>query len=211
MASSKRTLFMTRIIVSVGLIVGMLISWKLWYSSERLFPHLPVSFSPTLLIWLEVLLILSLWGSLIAALFKKTRFFTLTGLLCMLVLALADQTRWQPWVYQYGLMLPPLIWLSEKSSSAPLILKIERFILIAIYFWSGFHKCGEEFAIIWKGNVMKPWLDLLDPEGSLYGFIVNSSTWVPWFEMALAVVLIFSKTRWLGIIMACAMHLGVLI
>ena len=160
---------------------------------------------------MELTLIGGLWTSLVVAFFKKTRICTLVSLICLLILALADQTRWQPWVYQYGLMLIPFLWLAGKNASAPFILKTQRFIVIAIYFWSGFHKRGEEFATIWKGSVAKPLLDLLDSGGSLHQFVANASGWIPWVEMALAVALIFSCTRWLGIAMACGMHLGVLI
>ena len=195
----------------MGLLAGISISWKLWHSADRLFPLLPVSSGLSLPPWSELVLLLGLAISLIASFFLSRRLLTGLATIILLTLCLADQIRWQPWIYQCLLMLLPLLWLKRDGTSADLTLKIERFIMIAIYFWSGFHKRGSEFKSIWTESIAKPLLDLLDQESNLHKFVIDFAEYVPFMEIIIAAALLFSLTRWLGIMLACSLHLGILI
>src|SRR5205807_646305 len=53
--------------------------------------------------------------------------------------AACDQSRWQPWFYQYLFMLAVLCRRDSPLDTC-------RFIIAAVYFWSGAHKINPEFA-----------------------------------------------------------------
>lgn len=92
-------------VVAVGMLAGMLLSPKLWLSS-RSYPLTPVVDSWPVVVapydeyWYLALLVLLVaipltpWQRLVVLVFV-----VLSGVLC-----LGDQTRWQPWVYQYLMM-----------------------------------------------------------------------------------------------------------
>ena len=158
-----------RMIVALGLASGMALSWKLWYTAERAFPMLPVSFMPGFPGWVEPLVLGCLAISLISMFLTHGwhRFFTAAVVGLIGVLAANDQMRLQPWVYQYWLLLIPLILLkqakgSEVSSSTELILNTQRMIMIAVYFWAGFHKFNPAFEAVWIESVVEPLLGYLD-------------------------------------------------
>jgi len=198
-----------RLAIVVGLLVGMGISWKLWFTGERLFPVLPFGGFPRIPVVLEAIMVGGMALFLVASFFNRvSRVSSGLAVVILVLLAVGDQVRWQPWVYQYGLMLLPFMWFGGSGQEA-LLLKTERFILIAVYFWSGFHKLTPNFEGVWLENFAGPLMAKLD-EGSLQNGIKDAYGMVPWVEMGIAVFLIAVRTRWVGVVIACLMHLGIL-
>ncbi|MGJ8696042.1 MAG: hypothetical protein ACSHYF_06975 [Verrucomicrobiaceae bacterium] len=208
-----RQLFLVRLIIAIALLSAIAISTTLWYSADRVYPVLPFGPFPTLPPWAEAFCLIGLFASLVGSLIphKFQRLFAASTVLIFAFHTACDQTRWQPWVYQYLLMLIPFLWWNPASpSSGTLLLKTHRFILIGIYFWSGFHKIGPEFHGIWTESVAKPVLALLD-DGGLKTFVTNLSRYIPYLEMGIALLLAIPRTRLFGIISATLMHLSLLV
>ena len=103
---SESRLYWLKIVISLGLISGLLLSLKLW-AGARFYPLLPVLDIlppiPNPIDWMILLTILSL---LTATIFssKPNRFIWATLALVSLLVFL-DQTRLQPWVYEYSFIL----------------------------------------------------------------------------------------------------------
>jgi len=190
------------------------LSWQIWISAGRAFPVLPFGVFPRLPIWMEVVLVFLLANSLVGAVIVPRRRAALTAvaLIALCILAACDQMRWQPWVYQYGLSLIPFLWLRESDGVAPdadaLALTVQRMILVATYFWSGFHKFGKGFHEAWTRSVAMPLLEKLD--GVMHEFVSDLWRTVAPMEIAIAVALVFAPTRRLGVVMACFSHLVIL-
>ena len=102
----QNRIILLRISVVLGLLAGFALSPKLWLSS-RLYPLTPVwSFitppgSPSDLIIFCALITLLIIVSVAPRLDVLIAVFALLA-----VVALQDESRWQPWFYQYALMLP---------------------------------------------------------------------------------------------------------
>ena len=125
------------------------LSWKLWVSS-RLFPLCPIAdFLPALpfpidVIWFGLLFVLLL----AIAIIPKARKFVFTFLVLAGLLSLWDQMRWQPWFYQYFLMLAALAFYGLKDSKPEnhqSALNACRAIIAFTYIWSGLQKLNANF------------------------------------------------------------------
>jgi hypothetical protein len=120
-------------ILSLGFLSGVLISMRLW-TADRFYPTTPVfeglpSFSGAVdYAGFGALLVL-----LAAVLFRRSRWPALALLALVILLAALDQSRLQPWVYQYSFMLAALA-LCRAPGDA---LDVCRLILAGTYLWSG--------------------------------------------------------------------------
>src|SRR5262249_23871512 len=143
-AEAEQKLLWLKITIPAALICAFGLSWRLWISS-RLFPlspvssHLPAVPFPLDVMWFGLLLGLLL-GIMIVAQPRKLifSFLVLAGLLC-----LWDQSRWQPWFYQYCLMLAAIgvyAWKSPEARQDQAALNAIRAIVAFTYFWSGLQK-----------------------------------------------------------------------
>jgi uncharacterized membrane protein YphA (DoxX/SURF4 family) len=141
-----------KFILAAALAGGFLLSVKLWLSSRH-YPLSPVAdwlpAVPSPLDWVWFCTLLGLLG-LIAGLPRARgplfAFVALAGLL-----SLWDQTRWQPWFYQYLFMLGALAFCgSGRESSA---LNACRLIVASMYVWSGLQKFNLGFV-----SEVYPWL-----------------------------------------------------
>ena len=103
----SRRLRQLHILLVLALTFGVLLSPLLWFGSGRTFPRAPILFTlsslPILIDSILSILFLALLG---ISIFSKNpqRYLVLTAGLIALLAAL-DQTRLQPWVFQYAVML----------------------------------------------------------------------------------------------------------
>jgi hypothetical protein len=209
--SSKPTdrLFLLRIVITTGYLLGIGISWRLWISS-RDYPLTPVfSWLPHIPSPLDIVIPIALCSLLITHLFvQNKRPFILLSLLVVAVLALFDQSRWQPWFYQYTLMLFPLLFIKDDSDERSSLnaLNISRLIIICIYIWSGLHKFNTHF-----NNEIMPWMmDGIMPDLSsgIVSLIAHS---IPYIEIAIGISLLYKRTRAIGVLAAIASHIFILV
>ncbi|MGI8601630.1 MAG: hypothetical protein ACR2OZ_01390 [Verrucomicrobiales bacterium] len=195
-------------ILTAGLVSGIVISLPLWLTG-RDFPHLPCAefLAPFPQPWDAVFLGLTLSILVVSAFLPENRTLAAAGFAGCVLLGLQDQSRWQPWFYQYLLMLAAAA--AAKDRDRPALLALFRFIIICGYFWSGFHKLGPGF----RNLVAHGIIDQLTPAWPEWALTVARGTgpWIPWLEMAVAAALCFRRTRRIGVVCAVSTHLLILL
>ncbi|EKD87067.1 MAG: hypothetical protein ACD_37C00056G0002, partial [uncultured bacterium] len=127
-----------------------------------------------------------------------------------ILLSLLDQSRWQPWFYQYIFMLSTFgfySWRKEIPEKSEQILNICRLIIASIYFWSGVNKINfffPEKTFNWISNSPMNFL----PDS----IITVPFLWltIPLFEILIGILLL---TKYKNIAIGCAilMHTCLLI
>lgn len=204
-------LFWLKAVLAVGFIVSLLLSTKLWLT-DRTYPLTPVlSNLPQPNFPFDYLL----YGSLIVCLFftifhKNFKRYLIGSIILVTFLLLLDQSRLQPWVYQYTTMLLVLCvfsWQVNDLRSVPYILNISRFIVATIYFYSGLQKLNPEFIILTFPWMMQPITHQLSLNSS---DVILVGITVPIIEMLIGLALLSSKFRNYGIFLATVMCLFVL-
>ena len=208
----SRVLFTQRV-VACGAILGVLISWKLWVTSRH-FPHFPVVDGvpqppyPT-----DIVLVLALLAAAAGIAAKPLRrAFPILFLALGAVLLFLDQMRWQPWFYFYLLMTLPLAVSLSAAAGHPVLLHIQRMVVVGVLFWGGVHKLdfmGSGFANLYEGYLLAPVIGTL--EGGLREAVLLCGRLIPWIELGIALGLCFNRTRSLAAILACSMHLIILL
>ena len=136
-------------LTAVAIACSFLLSWQLWLSS-RLFPLAPISnYLPEISYPLDYIWFLLLLALLAVIIFlPRFRKVVLTFVCLAALLSLWDQTRWQPWFYQYLFMLAALgllVWKKNGTGDYRAALDACRLIVASIYFWSGVQKLNITF------------------------------------------------------------------
>lgn len=192
---------------ALGFAAGMLISPRLWCGA-RTFPRTPVFGDATILPDLASQLIYYLMIGLLAvvAILPRPRWAIAAFLGCLGVMWLDDQQRWQPWIYQYGLMLAALMLYPWRIAAGPggAALNACRVIVAFIYIWSGIQKFNLSFF-----QIVGPWL--LEPMlGRHVGPMLPLVMPIPFVEALLGVGLLVRPLRPWAAAGAVAMHLFIL-
>jgi hypothetical protein len=140
-----------RIGVVLGLLAGFALSPKLWLSS-RLYPLTPVwSFIRPLNSPSDYVLFFLLIALLVAVAVAPRRGLLIAVFGLLTLVALQDQSRWQPWFYQYVVMLLAIALAGPERPAAAL--NTCCLIVAATYIWSGLAKLNPNF----MGHTF-PWL-----------------------------------------------------
>lgn len=196
-----------RISVILALLSGFALSPRLWLST-RFYPLTPV--------WSSIkpfpspgdsIVFFALVALLIATMAAPRRgiwaaVFALLALLCM-----QDQSRWQPWFYQYALMLLAIALAGPKRETTAL--NTCCLIVAATYIWSGLSKINPVFL-----DKTFPWL--LEPFlGSVPAAVyqlLNRLAWIaPLIEFMAGLGLLTRRFRSAAIAGLIGMHIFVLI
>jgi uncharacterized membrane protein YphA (DoxX/SURF4 family) len=212
MTSEQKRIVTAKIIVAVGMVSGVLLSWPLWVS-DRLYPVAPVLGLPSVLPGLLdiSLLVITLLAVALQAIFPFRRAPTITAIVGCVLLAILDKMRWQPWFYQYVLCLLALVWVAKDGTRRETAdaLATLRMIVAAIYLWSGIHKCRKGFIEVYSGDLARPMIDSFEgwvTDGiEAFAFVAGP------IEASIGILLIFSRSRMIGVSLACTMHLLILI
>jgi len=211
-----RLLRRVRVTLAAAAACGLLLSWRLWVSSPRQYPTVPVSRLlprvpyPLDFAWLAALLALLS----AVALARESRkfvaaFLAIAGLLC-----LWDQSRWQPWFYMYLFMLLPFCFdagVGDDDGAAArrrAIMNICCLILVSTYFWSGLQKLNYVFFTQTARSLTNPYARRL-PE-ALQELVPALLFVVPLAEMAVAAGLLTRRLRPAAVALALAAHALVL-
>lgn len=202
-----------KVTISIALICSLGLSWRLWISS-RLFPLSPVSgFLPSIFFPLDYIWFVSLLGLLLMiSIVTQPRRLILIFLALSGLLSLWDQTRWQPWFYQYLFMLAAIglyAWKRAEAENHRTALNACRLIVISMYLWSGLQKLNVNFVReIWP-VMAGPMLRLL-PE-ALKKLPPVLALAIPLIEILMALGLITRRYRKVSVIFAIAMHVFILL
>lgn len=127
-----------------------------------------------------------------------------------LALAALDQSRLQPWFYEYLLLFAALAWFYSardhaRQSSA---LNACRVLVASIYFWSGVQKLNPRFV-----HDIAPWIakPLLTALPRLAPAVTAAAYAVPFVEISIGLALLPRRTRPYAIAAAIAMHCVLLV
>lgn len=203
-----------KIAVAAGCACGFALSRRLWLSSVRDYPHAPVAdflrppAFPLDFAWLGALFVLLA----LVAVSARPRKYLAAFLVAAGLLALWDQSRWQPWCYQYYFMLAALAlfpWsdggerVDERRVAA---LDACRLVVAGTYFWSGVHKLSPGFEgtmLLVLGRQLP--LALAAPLAAASAFVV------PAVEMLIGVALLTRRFRDAAVVLALSTHAAVLL
>jgi hypothetical protein len=191
---------------------SLLLSWKLWISS-RLFPLAPVSNSlPAIPYPVDYIWFLSLLALLAAISFvSRPRKLILVFLGLAVLLSLWDQTRWQPWFYQYLFMLAAVglfAWKKPEAANNRAALDACRLIVVSTYLWSGVQKLNVTF-------VRETWPDMAGFLPSSWQSAVNQVPSflilvIPFMEILIGLGLLSRRFRNGAVMLAAATHVAIL-
>jgi len=202
-----------KIALALAFLCGLLLSPKLWLST-RAYPLAPVAkFLPAPPFPLDhlafALLLLLLTG---IALFARPRKLLVAFVTLVVLVCLWDQTRWQPWCYQYvfmSLALACYTWRADDEGGRERALNACAFVVAGIYFWSGLQKVNPLFTGELFPALVEPYARHLPAS---FGAV---SRWVaplvPLAEVGVGVGLLSRKFRTHAIFLALALHLSVLV
>jgi hypothetical protein len=185
-----------RIAVAGAFFAGLALSPKLWLS-ERVYPMTPV-WPPLRAIPapLDYFLYGTMLALLVAIAFverpgKLIGFFVPLAIL----VALFDQSRWQPWFYQYLVMLIA-VGLGKQA------LDVCRLVMVCTYFWSGLQKANLEFVHNVFPFMLGSWAGVVP---AWMGFVA------PFVEVAIGIGLLTRRFRIYAIYGGIAMHAFILL
>lgn len=205
-------IFWLKATVGAGLAAGFLLSPRLW-TGQRMYPLTPVwQFltpirPPFDYAWFGALLTLLAWIVAAARPAKPIAAFVVLAA----GYALFDQSRWQPWFYQYLFMLVALgLYYANRSGAGwrGSTLDACRLIVASIYFWSGVQKANPAFvheAFPW---MIEPFTRFLPETAGRW--LSSLGFAAPVIEVAIGAGLIGARFRKPAVIAALAMHAFIL-
>jgi len=207
--NDRDTIAWLKAAVPAALLAGVLLSPRLWLSA-RSFPLVPVwSWLPVIESPFDDVLSAALFALAIAVMWtRRPRLFIIALIGLVIALGLFDQSRWQPWVYQYTVMMMVIAAGTRDESDSrreKLTVDVCRVIIASIYFWSGLQKINVDFV-----TSTLPWL--------LAPVVRNVPPFVwPYLAATVAVIeagtgvgLLIPRYRRLAVMLAVAMHVFVL-
>jgi uncharacterized membrane protein YphA (DoxX/SURF4 family) len=204
-------LFLLKTTVIVAFCAGLLMCPALWIG-PRSYPTAPVW---SLLPPIEGVVAAALYGGLfllaaLAIVLPRPGWCTAGFLAIIAVFCLTDQTRWQPWVFQYGFLLG-IMALTPRAGSGPddqaRVLDIARLVVALTYVFSGLQKINLNFMENDFPWIVSPITNLLPSAGSLlgaFGFVV------PFIQVAFGIGLLTQRYRRISLWSAVCMHLFIL-
>jgi hypothetical protein len=208
LADPSKRLFQLKVAIAGGLFGGFLLSPKLWLSS-RFYPQTPVVpfFRPIPYPIDTVVFVLLLVLLIAIAVAPKPKKPIAAFVFLAAVLALLDQSRLQPWFYQYLFML---IAAGLSSPSPAAALNTCRLIVACTYFWSGLQKVNPNFAddvFPWMAEPLTRFL----PASFVKSFIPGLGLAMPFVEAAIGIGLLTRRFRTAAVFLAIGMHVFIMI
>lgn len=206
-------LSLLKISLSLALLSGFFLSIRLWVVS-RSYPLTPVSGwlpeVPPLAAWVWFVSLLLLLGATVVV--RRPRGFIIAFIVLAGLLSLFDQSRWQPWFYQYLFMFAALALYpwgeQEDPEKRETALNICRLIVASTYFWSGVQKLNVSFVEDGFPEFVDPLVVLL-PE-SLAAWILPLGILVPFMEAGIGIGLLTRRFRNAAVVLALGMHAFIL-
>jgi hypothetical protein len=176
--ASASGVFWLKTSVLLAFCIGLSMSSALWIG-PRSYPPTPVS---PMLPAVDGVVACGLYVTLfvlaaVAFVAPKPRWFVAAFLAVIAVFCLTDQTRWQPWVFQYSFLLAAAAqysWNSADVEGERRTLNIARLIVAGTYIFSGLQKINLNF----MENDF-PWLvqPVTHVFPSITGFLAGSGSW----------------------------------
>ena len=205
------TLFLLRVTILAAFCIGLLMCPTLWIG-PRSYPVAPVLL---MLPKLEGVVAEGLYAALFAlaalAVAVPKAQWPLAGFLAIVAaFCLADQTRWQPWVFQYAFLLAVIAlgqFRSAEPDSEQRTLNVARLVVALTYIFSGLQKINLNFMENEFPWVITPITHLFPSTGAFldaFGFAV------PFIQVVFGAGLLTRRYRRISLISAVAMHAFIL-
>ena len=198
--SNLDTLAVCMSLISASLIASLIVAQRGWIFDGRTYPRIPVFDNLSIPNVFESLL----YGIMILSLIAFNFFAGKKILATIFVIAsaatvLLDQTRLQPWLYLFTVML--VLGSSCRSQSVSSTLNALRICIIGTYLFAGLQKINVSFCL----NVVPVMLDKTIPTmDPIMGYVIGLPLAV--LESSLAVLLAIKTTSRYGAYAAIAFH-----
>jgi hypothetical protein len=210
-AGPASRLFWLKTTVILAFCIGLSMSSHLWIG-PRSYPATPVS---TLLPPIDGLVahclffaIFVLSAAILIA--PKPQRYIAALLVIIVVFCLLDQTRWQPWVFQYSVLLATLAlfsWKGDDTFGQKRTLNIARLVIASTYVLSGLQKLNLNFIDVDFPWVVRPITELFPlTSNALHLFGIG----VPFVQVAFGLGLLTRRFRGASLILAVSMHAFIL-
>jgi hypothetical protein len=207
--------FWLRVAIASGLLLSMIHSRRLWVASPRFYPTVPVfDFLPSVpfpLDFAHFAAMLTLIAPLAFA--KKLSKYVAAFLILAALLVLWDQSRLQPWFYQYAVMLAALGLGARRGLEAEArarALNACRLVVAAVYFWGGMQKLNYAFVHETLPVVLGRYSDVW-PEGLRLLTETPAGLLIPLVEVLVGVGLLTRRFRSAAVAGALLTHAVVLL
>jgi hypothetical protein len=209
--NSNVRFFLFKLVLVTGFCAGLLLSPALWIG-PRSFPLVPVSWAPVAIgSSAAVVLYCALFVLAIAALIaRRPRWCAVAFVAIMMSFCVADQTRWQPWVFQYTVLMAALAFGpsgDDDQTSQERVLDLGRLVIAFTYIFAGLQKINSNFMF-----VDFPWL--VQPVTSLIPPVARFLPWIgmtaPFVQVGFGVGLLTRRWRAVSLAVAVAMHVLIL-
>jgi DoxX len=200
-----------KVVIVIAFAIGLVMSVPLWLSS-RSYPYAPVvNGLPAITHPFDWILFGCLLFLLVAiSISSKPQKYIWFFLGIIALLCLYDQTRWQPYIYQYGFLLATLglfSWRKGDIAGSARTLNIARLIVASTYIYSGLQKANAGFV-----NGVFPWLTQpithilpsLTTPLYFFGFVA------PVIQISFGIGLLTKRFRRVSLLLAVAMHIFIL-
>jgi hypothetical protein len=204
-------LFWLKTAVILAFCIGLLMSSRLWIG-PRSYPPAPVFGT---LPAIEGVMAYGLFAALFvfaaaALISPKPQKFIAAFLAIIAVLCFFDQTRWQPWVFQYSFLLATLAlfsWSSGDIDGQRRTLNIARLIIASTYIFSGLQKMNLNFIESDFPWLVQPITNVFPSSADLFHYFGMA---VPFVQVAFGIGLLTKRYRRVSLLAAVSMHLFIL-
>ncbi len=179
-------------------------SWRLWFDLGRSFPRAPlvVGFALRQDFVISIVLVGAL---LLSTIGRRSRWLLAVSVVLTVVLVVLDQTRLQPWVYQYAIMLSLLAFTRAEPVNQKAILAANQIVVAMLYFWSGLQKLSWSFVHEVAPALVESAGMRLSPR-----YLSVIAVTIVIFETSIGIGLLFRRTRRVAVVLACFMHASIL-
>ena len=204
-------LFWLKTTVILAFCIGLVMSSRLWIG-PRSYPPAPVFGTLPVI---EGVMAYGLFAALFvfaaaALISPKPQKFIAAFLAIIAVLCLFDQTRWQPWVFQYSFLLATLAlfsWSSGDIDGQQRTLNIARLIIASTYIFSGLQKMNLNFIENDFPWLVQPITNVFPSSADLFHYFGMA---VPFVQVAFGIGLLTKRYRRVSLLAAVSMHLFIL-
>jgi hypothetical protein len=202
-------LFWLKATLVFAVCIGLTMSRPLWIG-PRSYPPAPVSsLFPAVDGGVALGLYLALFVlAAVALAASRPGWFIAAFLAIMATFCLADQTRWQPWVFQYSFLLAAVaLYAGNGADGERRALNIARLIVAFTYIFSGLQKANLNFVENDFPWIVQPLASLFPPAAQ---FLRTLGMAVPLVQVGFGIGLLTRRFRRVSLVTAVAMHLFIL-
>lgn len=201
-----------KVVLTLALLCGFALSRRLWlptpgrlYPSVPVFDFLPTAAAPVGYVWFGALVSLLV----LFAVRARPRLYASAFVALACAYVLFDESRLQPWFYQYLFMMLALAAHGRRSVDAREPLRACALVVACVYFWSGAQKLNPQFFAEVLPSLVEPYLARV-PALSM-GLVTRLGVLIPLTEICAGLMLLTRRWRRAGIVLALTTNAVVLL